>query len=53
MGFGLEIGFIVHFNKQLVNTVNYSAIVDIDALQITTAHAKSFHSAVSSLVVLW
>jgi hypothetical protein len=41
-GFGLEIGFIDHFNTQLVFTLNYSAIADFHALQITTAHAKSF-----------
>jgi hypothetical protein len=45
-GFGLDIGFIDHFNAQLVITLNYSAIADLHILKITTAHAKS-----SSLVV--
>jgi hypothetical protein len=50
-GFGLEIGFIGHFNTRLVTTINYSAIADLHTLQITTAHAKSFQSAVSSPVI--
>jgi hypothetical protein len=50
-GFGLEIGFIDHFNTQLVNTLNYSAIADLHTLQNTIAHAKSFQSAMSSPVV--
>jgi hypothetical protein len=41
-GFGLKIGFIDHFNTQLVTTLNYSAIADLHILQITTPHAKSF-----------
>jgi hypothetical protein len=41
-GFGLEIGFIDHFNTQLEITINYSAIADSHTLQITIAHAKSF-----------
>jgi hypothetical protein len=36
-GFGLEIGFIDHFNTRLANTFNYSAIADFHILQITTA----------------
>jgi hypothetical protein len=52
-GFGLEIGFIDHFNTRLVNTLNYSAIADFHTLQITTPYAKSFQSAVSSPVVPW
>jgi hypothetical protein len=51
--FGLEVGFINHFNTRLVITINYSAIADIHTLQITTAHAKSLQSAVSSPVVHW
>jgi hypothetical protein len=47
--FGLEIGFIDHFNTRLVTALNYSAIADIHNLQITTAHAKSFSQL--SLVV--
>jgi hypothetical protein len=34
-------------------TFNYSAITDIHTLQITTSHATSFQSAVSSPVVPW
>jgi hypothetical protein len=49
-GFGLEIGFIDHFNTRLMTTLNYSAIADFHTLQITTAHAKSFQSVVSAPV---
>jgi hypothetical protein len=52
-GFGFEIGFIDNLNTWLVITLNYSAIADLHILQITTAHAKSFQSAVSSPVVPW
>jgi hypothetical protein len=52
-GFGLEIGFIDHFNTQLVTTLNYSAIADFHTLQITTAHAKLFQSAVSLPAIPW
>jgi hypothetical protein len=38
----LDIGFIGRFKTRLVTTLNYSAIVDLHILQITTAHAKSF-----------
>jgi hypothetical protein len=41
-GFGLEIGFIDHFNTRLVTTLNYSAVADLHTLQITRGHAKSF-----------
>jgi hypothetical protein len=41
-GFGLDNGFIDHFNTQLVITPNYSAIADFHTLQVTRAHAKSF-----------
>jgi hypothetical protein len=51
MGFGLEIGFIDHFNTRLVTTLNYNAFADLHTLQITTARAKSFQSAVSFVVV--
>jgi hypothetical protein len=53
MGFGLEIGFMDHFDTRLVTTINYSAIADLHILQITTAHANSFHSAVFSPVFPW
>jgi hypothetical protein len=39
-GFGLDIGFIDHFNTQLVITLNYSAIPNFHTLQITGAHVK-------------
>jgi hypothetical protein len=42
-GFGLEVGFIDHFNTRLVTTFNYSASAYFHILQIITAHAKSFH----------
>jgi hypothetical protein len=41
-GFGLEVGFIDHFNTQPVITLNYSAVADFHTSQITTAHVKSF-----------
>jgi hypothetical protein len=46
-GFGLGIGFIDHFNTQLVITL-YSAIANSHTLQITLS---LFQPAVSSLVV--
>jgi hypothetical protein len=49
--FGLETGFIEHFNTRPVITINYSAIADLHNLQFSTAHTKSFHHAVSSPVV--
>jgi hypothetical protein len=47
-GFELEIGFIDHLNTRFVNTLSYSSIADFHTLQITTAHAKSFQSALVS-----
>jgi hypothetical protein len=41
-GFGLEVGFIDHFNTQPVITLNYSAVADFHTLQITTEHVKTF-----------
>jgi hypothetical protein len=37
-GFGLEIGFIDHFNARLVTALNYGAIVDLHTLQITVPY---------------
>jgi hypothetical protein len=37
--FGLEIGFIDHFDTRLVIILKYSTIVDFRTLQIPTAHA--------------
>jgi hypothetical protein len=51
--FAMKIEFIDHFSKRLVILLNYSAIADDHILQITTAHAKTFQSAVSSQVVPW
>jgi hypothetical protein len=51
MGFGLVIGFIDHFNTQLMTTLNYSAIADPHTLQFTTARTKSFQCAVSSPII--
>jgi hypothetical protein len=51
--FGLDIGYNDHFNTRLVTTFTYSAIADFHFLQITTAHAKSFESYVSSSGVPW
>jgi hypothetical protein len=53
MEFGLDIEFTDYFNTRFMNTLNYCAIADLHTLQITTAHAKSFQSAVSSPVILW
>jgi hypothetical protein len=41
-GFGLDTGFIDHFNTQLVFTLNYSAIDNLHILQIVRKHANSF-----------
>jgi hypothetical protein len=46
MGFQLEIGFTDHL--QFVTASNYNTIGNLQTLQITTAHAKSSHSASSS-----
>jgi hypothetical protein len=48
-GFGLEFGFIDHFNTRLVTTINYSAIA-ISTLYKSLQHTLSLQSAVSSLV---
>jgi hypothetical protein len=40
--FGLYIGFIDHFNTQLVFTLNYCASANLHTSQSTRAHAKSF-----------
>jgi hypothetical protein len=42
-GFELDIGFIDHFNTQLVITLNYSATANFHThYKITRAHTKSF-----------
>jgi hypothetical protein len=41
-GFGLDIGFIDHFNTQLVITLNYSSIAHLHTSQITRAHRLVF-----------
>jgi hypothetical protein len=41
-GFGLDIGFIDHFNTRLVTIFNYSSITNFHTLQITKSNAKSF-----------
>jgi hypothetical protein len=41
-GFGLDIGFIDHFNTQLVITRKYSSLTNFNTLQFTRAHTKSF-----------
>jgi hypothetical protein len=43
-GFGLDIGFIDHFNPQLVITLSYRAIADLHTLQITVTRT---HTSVS------
>jgi hypothetical protein len=46
-------GFIDHFNTRLGTTSNYSATANLHNSQITTAPAKIFQAAVSSLAVPW
>jgi hypothetical protein len=41
-GFGVNIGFIDHFNTQLIITFNYSTIPDFHTSLFTRAHAKTF-----------
>jgi hypothetical protein len=41
-GFGLNIGFIDHFNTKQVFTLKYSVIVNFHILQITIAHRLLF-----------
>jgi hypothetical protein len=50
-GLDWRLDLLTTFNTQIVITLHYNAIADLRNLQINTAHAKSFHSAVSSLVV--
>jgi hypothetical protein len=45
-GFWIEIGFTDHL--QVVTTSNYNTIANFHILQITTAHAKSYGSDVTS-----
>jgi hypothetical protein len=42
---GVCIGFTDHFNTRLVTTSNFSAIANLHALQIKTAHTKPSLSA--------
>jgi hypothetical protein len=46
-------GFIDHLYTPLGTTSNYSVIVNLHTLQITTTPAKLFQSAVSSSAVPW
>jgi hypothetical protein len=48
MGFGLEIGFIDHFNTRPMTTLNYSAIANLHTLQTPAAHAKPSQSPFTS-----
>jgi hypothetical protein len=47
-GFGLIIGFIDHFNTQLVTTLNYSAIAYLHNSQITRATKTNVLSLLQS-----
>jgi hypothetical protein len=49
-GFGLDFGFIDHFNTALVTTLNYSAIANSTPNKITLC---LFQLVVYSLVVAW
>jgi hypothetical protein len=51
-GLDCRLGLLTALTR-LVITLNYSAIADLHTLQLTTAHAKFFQCAVSSLVVPW
>jgi hypothetical protein len=50
-GFGLESGFIDYL--QVVTANHCNTIANFHTLQITTVHANSFQSALSSPVVAW
>jgi hypothetical protein len=47
----MVIGFIEILKN--INTSNYSAIANSHTLKFTTAHSKSFQSAMPSPVVVW
>jgi hypothetical protein len=48
-GFGLDVGFIDHFNTQLVISLNYSAIANLHALNKSLGYTLSLYQpAVSS-----
>jgi hypothetical protein len=49
---GLDCDFIDHFTTRLGTTSNYNVIAN-HILKITSANAKSFQPAVSSLVIFW
>jgi hypothetical protein len=54
LGFGWDIGFID--NLQVITTNNCLQItitLSLISTKITTSHAKSFHSALSSPAVAW
>jgi hypothetical protein len=52
-GIGFDIGFIDHFNTQLVITLNYSDVANFHILQITSSHAKYFPTHSVFIVVAW
>jgi hypothetical protein len=51
LGFGLDIGFVDHFNTQLLITLNYTSIADFHTSQITTSPPNFFQPAVLSQAV--
>jgi hypothetical protein len=52
-GFGLNIGFIDHFNKQLVITINYSATANFHIYSLLEGTLSLFQPVVSSPDVSW
>jgi hypothetical protein len=52
-GFGLNIGFIEHFNTQLLITLNYGAIANFHTLKSLADTLSLFQPALYSVVVAW
>jgi hypothetical protein len=45
--------WVTDFNTRFMTTLDYGTIADLHTLQITTAYATTFQSAVSLPVIPW
>jgi hypothetical protein len=50
-GFGLDVGFIDHFNPQLVIQFNFSANADFHTLHFTRVYSLVSHSVIRRFLV--